>query len=154
MGWESRNLAPYLEDLAARIDEDEEQRLHHSWELFLTEATSGCEVIKMPREHHTLPMALPLAGDSSPDPEAAVASVRAAIDRGVPGNRSGQGAKVLDCGALLRGGLLQYEPLNRWIVICHPDAQGPIDTAELVWGQRYSWRFTMSRNWLVSFSTS
>ncbi|TFH66480.1 MAG: hypothetical protein E4G90_03320 [Gemmatimonadales bacterium] len=85
----------------------------------------GCEVYIMPRKHHNLPTPRPLPG---PDP------IRRAIDAGVPDLRTGQGGDVFDCGARLAELLASHEVLDRWIFLYHPDAQGPIDNAELAWG--------------------
>ena len=85
----------------------------------------GCEVVIMSREQGNLPTTRPLAGD---DP------IRAAIDRGVPDLRAGQGADVFDCGARFAEVLAMHEALDRWVLLYHPDTQGPIDNAELAWG--------------------
>ena len=191
------DLAPYLDDLASRIDPNEETRIHDAWVGFLEgrpgsldatgafvpparaprpatvrwpgihindaledidlmvlhqlsmvsaalEAGSnailnvranygvsimtsqlGCEVVVMAREQGNLPTTRPLAG---PDP------VRAALDHGVPDLRAGQGADVFDCGERMAELLRRHDVLDRWVMLYHPDAQGPIDNAELAWG--------------------
>jgi hypothetical protein len=192
------DLTPFLDDLAARIDPDEEQRIHAAWidflegrlagtlapsqpfvppsrtakppavewpELHINDALAdidtmvlhqlsmvssvlarggnailnvrtnygvgimtsqlGCEVVIMSREQGNLPTTRPLAG---PNP------IRAAIDRGVPDLRAGQGGHVFDCGERFREVLATREELESWVLLYHPDAQGPIDNAELAWG--------------------
>lgn len=191
------DFTPYLDDLARRIDPDEEARIHAAWIDFLegragspgstaafvppsrtpkparvewprihindaladidtmvlhqlsmvSDAIAsgsnavlnvrtnygvsimtsqlGCEVVTMPREHGNLPTTLALGGA---DP------IRRALDAGVPDLRSGQGGDVFDCGALFAELLAAREVLDRWIILYHPDTQGPIDNAELAWG--------------------
>ena len=85
----------------------------------------GCEVVIMSREQGNLPTTRPLTGTDA---------IRAAVDRGVPDLRAGQGADVFDCGERLAELLARYEVLDRWVLLYHPDAQGPIDNAELAWG--------------------
>jgi len=95
----------------------------------------GCEVVTMAREQGNLPTTLPLGGR---DPALAgttrEAAIRAAVDRGVPDLRAGQGADVFDCGELFAEVLSRDELVERWVLVYHPDAQGPIDNAELAWG--------------------
>ena len=85
----------------------------------------GCEVVMMPREHGNLPTTRALAG---PDP------IRRALDAGVPDLRAGQGGDVFDAGARFAELLSRADVLDRYIILYHPDAQGPIDNAELAWG--------------------
>jgi hypothetical protein len=202
------DFAPYLDDLASRIDADEEARIHESWIDFLEGRLAGklggaepfvpparvakpagidwprihindaladvdtmvlhqlsmvsdalaagsnailnvrtnygvsimtsqlgCEVVIMSREQGNLPTTLPLGGR---DPAAAGTTredvIRRAVDRGVPDLRAGQGAAVFDCGELFAEVLGTHELLDRWILLYHPDTQGPIDNAELAWG--------------------
>ncbi len=194
----SVDFEPYLDDLASRIDPDEEQRVHQAWIDFVEGRTEdrldsaspfvppgrvprpariewpqihindaladidtmvlhqlsmvsdtlasgsntilnvrtnygvsimtsqlGCEVVVMSREQGNLPTTRPLAGE---DP------IRAALDRGVPDLRTGQGGDVFDCGARFEEVLSGREVLENWVILYHPDAQGPIDNAELAWG--------------------
>ncbi len=191
-------MDPYLDDLASRIDPEEEQRIHLAWIDFLegrlearlgstasfvppgrtprpagidwpsvhindaladidtmvlhqlsmvSEAIAsgsnsilnvranygvsimasqlGCEVVIMSREQGDLPTPRPLAGE---DP------IRKALDRGIPDLRAGQGADVFDCGERFEELLSRREVLKDWVMLYHPDAQGPIDNAELAWG--------------------
>jgi hypothetical protein len=85
----------------------------------------GCEVVVMSREQGNLPTTRPLTG---PDP------IRAALDRGVPDVRAGQGGDVFDCGERMAQALRRHDVIDRWVMLYHPDAQGPIDNAELAWG--------------------
>lgn len=190
------NLSPFIDDLARRINETEEQRLHDAWHDFLFDrivagafapprrtphppsiewpdvhindalgeidlmvyqqikgvsdeleaggdkvlnvrsnygvsimaSQLGCEVIQMPREHHNLPTAKALSDRNI------ASAVRAVIDQGPPDLRAGQGGDVFDCGQRFLEVFAHHELIRRWIHIYHPDAQGPIDNAELAWG--------------------
>ncbi len=186
-------LSRCLDDLAARIDEAEEARLHEAWRGFLDGELStgtfspprrtprpprchwptvtinqalrdpeamllnqfgaaskvlanggasvlnvrcnygvsimtsqlGCEVVEMSDEQGDLPTTQPLAGE---------AAIRDAVDRGVPDLRSGQGGDVFDTAERFLDVLARWPVLGRWVQLYHPDAQGPMDNAELAWG--------------------
>lgn len=94
----------------------------------------GCEVVTMAREQGNLPTTLPLGGSSLAAGRSRTDEIRAALDRGVPDLRAGQGADVFDCGDRFAELLAGDGLLERWILLYHPDAQGPIDNAELAWG--------------------
>lgn len=85
----------------------------------------GCEVIYMPPQQGNTPTCASLGGEDA---------IRAAIDRGVPDPASGQGAQVLETAGLFLEVLHRWPILGRWVSLYHPDTQGPMDTAELVWG--------------------
>lgn len=85
----------------------------------------GCEVVEMPREQGNTPTTLALGG---------VDAIHRAIDRGVPDLRAGQGADVFDTAELFLDVLQRWPVLGRWVDLFHPDAQGPMDNAELAWG--------------------
>lgn len=92
----------------------------------------GCEVVTMAREQGNLPTTRALTGD---DP------IRAALHRGVPDLRAGQGGDVFDCGERMAEVLAREETIDRWVHLYHPDAQGPIDNAELAWGSDIFYAF-------------
>jgi hypothetical protein len=192
------DFTPYIDDLARRIDPEEEERIHRAWRDFcdgsldgtvepgqpfvppartakpptiewpaihindaledidtmvlhqlslvsdaiasgsnailnvrtnygvsIMTSQLGCEVVIMDRRFGNLPTTRPLSGA---DP------IRAAIDRGVPDIRAGQGSDVFDCGERFSDVLARNEVLERWVWLYHPDTQGPIDNAELAWG--------------------
>jgi hypothetical protein len=56
------------------------------------------------------------------------------IDRGVPDLRGGLGGKVFDCAERFLELFRRFPKLARHIPLYHPDTQGPIDVAEVVWG--------------------
>jgi len=85
----------------------------------------GCDVVEMPREQGNTPTARPLGG---------MDAIEAAIQNGMPDLRAGQGADVFDTGERFLEAMQRYPVLGRWVALYHPDAQGPIDNAELAWG--------------------
>jgi len=91
----------------------------------ITASQFCCKIVLMPREQGDLPAPLPLGGAEA---------VRRALDAGVPDVRAGLGAAVLDTAEMFLDAMRRYENVGRWVSLYHPDAQGPIDTAEVVWG--------------------
>jgi len=85
----------------------------------------GCVVVEMPRTQGNTPTTQALPDE---------AAIRAALDRGVPDLRAGQGAAVFDTGERFLEVFKAYPVLRRWVTLYHPDTQGPIDNAELAWG--------------------
>ncbi|MBN1554958.1 MAG: hypothetical protein JXA11_09445 [Phycisphaerae bacterium] len=85
----------------------------------------GCDLYAMPRETNTLPTAVPLHSRDK---------VQAIVDAGPPDPRAGLGAKVLDCAEHYLAVFENYPVLAEHIALYHPDWQGPIDVAEVVWG--------------------
>jgi len=85
----------------------------------------GCELYVMPREMGTLPTTRPLASRDA---------IGALLDAGVPDLAGGFGERVFTCAERLLDVLGRYESIGRWVRLFHPDVQGPIDAAEVVWG--------------------
>lgn len=84
----------------------------------------GCELFAMPRETDTLPTALPMGADRA----------RLLVAAGVPDIRAGLGASVFDCADRFAEVFRAYPGLARHVDFYHPDLQGPVDVAEVVWG--------------------
>ncbi len=84
----------------------------------------GCELFTMPRATNTLPTAKPLGR----------ARIEAVLAAGIPDLRGGLGGKVFDCGARFLEVLGQYPRVRQHVQLYHPDVQGPVDVAEVVWG--------------------
>ena len=92
----------------------------------------GCEVAVMPDAQLNTPTAWHLAhGRADGD---ATAAAREAVARGVPDLRAGQGGDVFDTAERFLEVLRRWPVLGRWVDLCHPDAQGPMDNAEVAWG--------------------
>ena len=85
----------------------------------------GCDLFIMPRETNTLPTATPLHSREK---------MKALVAAGVPDPRAGLGGKVFDCAERFLDALRKHPKVGRCVALYHPDVQGPIDAAEVVWG--------------------
>jgi hypothetical protein len=85
----------------------------------------GCDLYIMDRATDTLPTALPLHDEGK---------VRQLVNAGLPDLRTGQGGLVFDCGARFVELMKDFPNIAQAVQIYHPDMQGPIDIAEVVWG--------------------
>jgi hypothetical protein len=92
----------------------------------------GCELFVMPREMGTLPTAVPLHSDEG---------VRRLIDAGAPDPRTGYAARVFDAGERFNELFETYPNVGRHVFLYHPDTQGPVDIAEMVWGSEMFYAF-------------
>lgn len=86
----------------------------------------GAEMFFMERAQNTLPTARPLPGGER--------AIRELLARGVPDLRGGFGGRCFEVGALFRSLFAAYPKISRYIHHYHPDLQGPMDVAELLWG--------------------
>ncbi|HEY3324717.1 MAG TPA: hypothetical protein VGP72_29970 [Planctomycetota bacterium] len=85
----------------------------------------GCELFRMPRETCTLPTAMPHHSREK---------MRELVANGPPDIRSGLGARVFDCAERFLEIFKEHPKLARHVWLFHPDMQGPIDAAEVIWG--------------------
>lgn len=85
----------------------------------------GCKIFMMGSELNTLAAAMPLHDK---------AKVQAVIDAGMPDLRAGLGGRVFDTAELFLEVFEQYPIISETVELYHPDIQGPIDIAEVVWG--------------------
>ncbi len=85
----------------------------------------GAPLFMMEREKDTLPTT-----HSLNDTDA----VRAIVEAGMPPLTAGLGQRVFDFGEMCREVLRDYPKLARYVTVYHPDTQGPLDIAELLWG--------------------
>ena len=85
----------------------------------------GAELFVMPRHTNTLPTTRPL-GDTE--------KIRQLVDTGMPALTSGLGQRVFDFGEFCAEALAPYPKIQKYVQVYHPDAQGPLDIAELLWG--------------------
>ena len=92
----------------------------------------GCELFIMPRETETLPATRPCT---------ALSQIKALIKTGPPDLKNSLGGKVFACGQRFLELLDQHPVLARNIELYHPDLQGPIDIAEMVWGSAIFYAF-------------
>ncbi len=85
----------------------------------------GAELFEMPRSTNTLPTTKSW-NDSD--------KVREILDKGIPDLRGGLGGKVFDFAELCNEVFEKYPKIKKYIDIYHPDTQGTLDIAELLWG--------------------
>lgn len=84
----------------------------------------GCELFLMEDALNTLPACHPLGQER----------MKAIVECGVPNLRGGLGGRVFDSAEFFIETLSRHPVLQRNIAIYHPDVQGPMDVAEMVWG--------------------
>ena len=85
----------------------------------------GAEIFTMPREMETLPTTKSF-NDSD--------KIREILDRGMPDLNGGFGAKVFEFGEVCKQLFTKYPKIQKYVKVYHPDLQGPLDIAELLWG--------------------
>ena len=85
----------------------------------------GCEPFIMPRETGNLPTARPLASRDR---------IRKLLDAGIGDYRVGMSGRVFETAERFLEVFEKYPAIGRNVWLYHPDAQGPIDIVELVWG--------------------
>jgi hypothetical protein len=60
--------------------------------------------------------------------------IRALVERGVPPLRTSLGEKTFAFGEIWAELSRRYPNVHRYVAMYHPDLQGPLDIAELLWG--------------------
>jgi len=85
----------------------------------------GVEPFIMPAETDTLPTTVPLHD---------AAAVRRIVGLGLPDLNAGYGSRVFEMGERFRAIGREYPNIGRHVHIYHPDAQGPLDICEVIWG--------------------
>ncbi len=86
----------------------------------------GVEIFYLEDQHDTLPASHPLSGG--------IDGIRTLLEAGVPDFNRGWGARVFETAAYYREKLDPYPKLREYLRIYHPDLQGPLDLAEMIWG--------------------
>jgi hypothetical protein len=86
----------------------------------------GCKIHMMEKKLNTLPGAFHLSGG--------VNMLRNCLAQGVPDILAGQGKQVFDCMAYFIDSLRDYPKLQKYCHIYHPDGQGVLDIAEVIYG--------------------
>ncbi len=92
----------------------------------------GAEIFTMPREQNTLPTAIPLGS---------VDAIRRIVDSGVPSLDAGFGKQVFEFGEACLEIFKDYPKISKYLYTYHPDTQGPLDVAELLWGSEIFYAF-------------
>ncbi len=85
----------------------------------------GAEIFIPPYECNTPPTTRTI-GDNE--------KIRAIIDAGIPNLENGFGRPTLECGSIFAEAFSKYPKISKYVNIFHPDLQGPLDIAELLWG--------------------
>jgi len=85
----------------------------------------GAEIYKMPREMKTLPTTRSF--NSREKMEEILAA-------GIPDRFTGFGKDVFYFGEMCADLFQQYPNISKYVPVFHPDTQGPLDIAELMWG--------------------
>ena len=92
----------------------------------------GVELFMMAEEANTLPTSHPLRSTDA---------IRRLVDAGVPDIHRALGSRTFAMAEQFVDVLDKYPVLGRNIEIYHPDAQGPIDIAEVIWGSEIFYAF-------------
>ena len=92
----------------------------------------GAKIFTMPREQNTLPTAVPFGDEDE---------IRRIIDGGVPTFDRGFGKNVFEYGEMCREIFKNYPKIAKYVFVYHPDTQGPLDIAELLWGSDIFYAF-------------
>lgn len=85
----------------------------------------GAPIFEMPRETNTLPTTRSF-NDSD--------KIREILDGGMPDLNGGFGGDVFKFGEYASEVFEKYPKIKKYVKIYHPDTQGPLDIAELLWG--------------------
>jgi len=92
----------------------------------------GVDLFMMAEDQNTLPTSHPLQSSDA---------IRKLVDAGLPDVQSFLGSKVFEAAGLFLEALEKYPVLQRNMDLYHPDTQGPIDIAEVVWGSNMFYAF-------------
>ncbi len=96
-----------------------------NWGTGIMTSLFGAEIFFMPRESQTLPTTKSF-NDSD--------KIREILDTGMPDVCNGFGKSVLQYGETCAELFSKYPKIQRYVQVYHPDTQGPLDIAELLWG--------------------
>ncbi len=92
----------------------------------------GAELFIMPDEADTLPTTKPLAGENA---------MEEILEKGVPDFRKGLGERVFAFAEFTSEVLKHYPKISSYVVMYHPDLQGPLDICDLLFGERMFYAF-------------
>ena len=86
----------------------------------------GAKIFWMDDALDTLPTSEPIPGGAD--------AIKRLLDAGIPDLDAGFGGRTLEMGRRFVAAFAPYPNISKWVRIYHPDIQGPMDVAELVWG--------------------
>ncbi len=85
----------------------------------------GAEIFIMPYKNNTLPTTRAINDTEK---------IREIVGRGMPDLETGFGKQVFEMGRIYSEVLSKYPKISKYVSVYHPDLQGPLDIAELLWG--------------------
>jgi len=88
-------------------------------------STFGAEIFVMPYEMNTLPTTRAFNDTER---------IRAMVAAGMPDLETGFGKQVFEMGRIYSEVFARYPKIQKYVTVYHPDLQGPLDIAELLWG--------------------
>jgi hypothetical protein len=119
-------IAKELTDLSRRLSHtDPSLGIRANYGTGIMTSLFGAEIFEMPRETDTLPTTRALEDSDK---------IREIMEKGIPDLHNGFGGRVLEFGEACAEIFEKYPKIKKYVQIYHPDTQGPLDIAELLWG--------------------
>ncbi|MBQ8309841.1 MAG: hypothetical protein IJX80_02375 [Clostridia bacterium] len=91
----------------------------------LLSSVLGAEIFVVPRDLNTPPTTRTLGNTER---------LREMVERGIPDLENGFGKRTFECGEIFADVFSKYPKIAKYVNVYHPDLQGPLDIAELLWG--------------------
>lgn len=85
----------------------------------------GADIFVMPRSQNTLPTTRSFNDTDK---------IHGVLEKGIPSFDMGFGKNVFEFGEMCREVFERYPKISKYVYMYHPDTQGPLDIAELLWG--------------------
>jgi len=114
-----------LESVSAALSGNAVMNVRANYGTGIMTSLFGAEIFHMARENDTLPTTRSLDDTDK---------IREILDAGMPALTSGFGRQVFDFGELWAETVKNYPKIRKYVRMFHPDLQGPLDVAELLWG--------------------
>ncbi len=105
---------------------DSSMRIRANYGVGIIASLFGARKFIMPYDMDTLPNVRCIEGGSE--------GIERLLDAGEPSLETGFGAQVMSVAERFAEIRRRYPKIGRWVRIDNPDAQGPIDNCELLWG--------------------
>lgn len=117
-------LDSQLESISAALSGNGALAVRANYGTGIMPSLFGADIFVMPDSANTLPTAKKMGGDC----------IGYLLEKGIPSHYAGLGRKVFDTGEIYRDVFHNYPKIEKYVRIYHPDTQGPLDIAELIWG--------------------
>lgn len=114
-----------LADLSARLSGSASLGIRANYGTGIMPSLFGAEVFEMPPETNTLPTTVS-CNDSD--------KIREILEKGLPDLYAGFGKDVFAFGEMCAEIFEHYPKIKKYVQVYHPDLQGTLDIAELLWG--------------------